>query len=76
MNMTMPPMTSYSAVIGSEEPPTVRICSAKGAEVLAFRLPTRGDVNRFVDFLNDNQIEAVHVKDCFHDFLIGFFAET
>ena len=75
MKTIKPRVSVYSAVIGSGERPTVRICSAESGEVFSFRLLTREDVLRFVSFLNDNRIEAVHVKDCFHDFLFDLYAE-
>ena len=73
--MTKSKTISYTAQIEAGERPTVRISSADGDEVFAFRLPTREDVRRFVRFLNDNQIEAVHVKDCFRDFVFVYSAE-
>ncbi len=68
-------IAAYSAVIESGTRPTARICAGNKA-VLSFPLLAREDVNRFVDFLNENQIEPVHVKDCFRDYLFDRYADS
>ena len=44
--------------------------------MLSFPLIAREDVNRFVDFLNGNRIEPVHVKDCFRDYLFDRYVDS
>ena len=75
MPITKQTTNMYSAVIETGERTTVRICSADGGAVFSFHLPSQEDVCRFVQFLNDNRIEAVHVKDCFHDYLVSFYEQ-
>ena len=74
--MTVTKQTAaYTALIEPGEEPLARILLADGREVLSFRLLTGRDVECFVDFLNDNRVEAAHVRDCFRDFLFDRFAD-
>ena len=65
----------YSAVVDSGAQPTARIFAGDRA-VLSLPLFAQEDVNRFVDFLNENRIEPVHVKDCLRDALFEHFADA
>lgn len=65
----------YSAVVDPGTQPTARIF-AGDREVVSFPLFAQEDVKRFVDFLNENRIEPVHVKDCLRDALFDHFADA
>ena len=55
---------------------TVARIFAGDRAVVTFPLFAQEDVKRFVDFLNENRIEPVHVKDCLRDALFEHFADA